>query len=126
MFAGGRKMTDLASLVSTPGGHEDTRRKITDITPTVKHFRVYQLIPLGNHYHERTPETFHVTQGEFEIKFEDITTGERQAYRVRPGDSVNVPLYVAHKVIAKPGTEFINVCGIDFDGNDLHKYELSW
>lgn len=119
-------MTDLTDFVSTPGGHEDHRRKITDITPTVKHFKVYQEIPLGNHYHEVTHEIFHVTKGHFEIKFQDVRTGQICAYRIRPGNSVDVPLYVAHKVIARPGTEFINVCGIDFDGTDIHKFEIGW
>ena len=119
-------MTDLDHLVSTPGGHEDARRKITDVTPTVKHFRVYQEAALGNHYHERTPVTFHVTQGEFEIKFEDPRTRERHTYTVRHGDSVEVPLLVAHKVVARPGTEFINICGVDFDGTDMHKYVINW
>ena len=122
-------MTDftyLTYLLRTPGGHEDHRRKIIDITPRIKHFKIYQEIPLGNHYHKRMSEMFHVTQGEFNIQFEDLNTGERAAYSVRPGDSVGVPLVVAYKVLAKPGTEFLNICDIDFDGTDLHQYEINW
>ena len=39
-------------------------------TPRVKSFEVFQAVALGNHYHAQTPELFHVTQGEFKIKFE--------------------------------------------------------
>jgi mannose-6-phosphate isomerase-like protein (cupin superfamily) len=119
-------MKELEGLLTTPGGHEDQRRKITDISPRVKHFKIYQTIPLGNHFHGKTKETFHVTKGEFEIKFENTTSSGRETYIVREGETVNVPLYVAHKVIAKPGTEFINVCNIDFDGSDIHPYNIDW
>lgn len=119
-------MANLGNLVSTPGGHEDARRKITDISPRVKHFVVYQEIPLGNHYHKKTHETFYLTKGKFEIKFEDPRTGERHTYEVRPGDSVDVPLLVAHRVLANPGTEFINVCLTDFDLADIYRYDINW
>ncbi len=121
-------MISLDNLaLSTPGWHKDARRKITDVTPKVKLVEVYQQLPLGNHYHKRTPEIFHVVEGEFEIKFEDIKTKQRQTYVVRPGDSVDVPLLVAHKVVAKPGTQFINVItGADFDPTDLNRYEINW
>ena len=53
--------------------------------------------------------------------------GGRETYTVKPGNSVQVPLYVAHKVVAQPGTKFINVCDADFDPKaDIHPYTIDW
>ncbi|MAF99540.1 MAG: hypothetical protein CMH61_02910 [Nanoarchaeota archaeon] len=121
--------SDLADLVQTPGGHTDLRRSIVDISGKVKYFTVTGVegIQLGNHYHESTAEEFYVVRGSLRIKLEDTRTKERAEYEVIPGQSIGMPLYVAHLVLPEPGTEFVNICEIDFDpAVDIHPYPIIW
>ena len=118
----------LDNLVQTPGGHEDYRRRITDVTPRVKAFTVKDScgLLLGNHYHAKMEELFYAVVGSFEIKFEDINTHEKRTYKVEPGESVRVPIYVAHLVIPDPRAQFLNVMEMDFDVADIHPYKIEW
>ena len=120
---------DLSGLVHTPSGHTDTRRRIIDISRKVKFFTVADVeeIQLGNHYHETTVEDFYVVRGSLRIKLEDTRTKKRAEYEVRPGQRIQMSLYVAHLVLPKPCTEFVNVCEIDFDPSvDIHHYRIEW
>ena len=118
----------LDNLVQTPGGHEDHRRKITDVTPRVKAFVVKNSpdLLLGNHYHAKMEELFYAVVGSFEIKFEDIRTHEMRTYKVEPGESVRVPIYVAHLLIPDPSARFLNIMKTDFEKSDLYPYKIEW
>lgn len=86
-------MTELTDLVSVPSFHEDTRRRITDVTGTVKFFQIagQEELRLGNHYHKHTDELFYVIDGKLTFKLENIETKERQEYVVEPGQAITMP-----------------------------------
>lgn len=121
-------MTELTDLVSVPSFHEDTRRRITDVTGTVKFFQIagQEGLRLGNHYHKHTDELFYVIDGKLTFKLENIETKERQEYVVEPGQAITMPLYVAHLVIPEPRSKFMASVQPVFDPEDLNKYEIKW
>lgn len=121
-------MARLADLVCVPSSHLDERRKIVDITDTVKFFQIANRegLRLGNHYHKCTNELFYVIEGELVFKLEDVETKNKQEYLVEPGSSIKIPLYVAHLVIAEPRSKFVASVQPVFDPNDLNKYTIKW
>jgi len=121
-------MTDLANLIWTPGFNEDERRTIIDITPRIKFFTIanFNELKLGNHYHEKMPESFYCTDGKIYFKLEDINTKERQEYVIEPGQGITMPLFVAHLVLPDRKSRFIKILGADFDKDDLKEYKITW
>jgi len=118
----------LINLVSEPNFHEDYRRRIVDVTSRIKLFTIPDMegLKLGNHYHEHTPEMFYIQDGKVHFKLENTKTQKRQEYTVEPGQSIEMPLCVAHQVLPEPRSLFLGILGEDFDPNDLIKYEITW
>ena len=121
-------MSKLINLIWTPERHEDSRRKIVDVSSRVKLFTIADVdgLKLGNHYHERTPESFYTLDGRIHFKLEDIQTKEKQEYVLESGQGISMPLFVAHLLIPERGARFIGILGTDFDPTDLNKYEIIW
>lgn len=122
-------MGKLQDLVTIHSYHNDPeRRKITDVSRQIKVFEIAdkQGIQLGNHYHQYMRELFHVISGQVHIKLEDVQTKERQEYRLEPGQSMEMPLYVAHLVLPESCSIFLKRISPGFDPNDLNKYDITW
>lgn len=121
-------MARLTDLVSIPPFHEDARRKIVDVTGTVKFFQIagQEGLRLGNHYHKHTDELFYVIEGKLIFKLEHVDTKEKQEYAVEPGSAIRMPLYVAHLVIPEPKSRFLASVQPLFDPDDLNKYAIDW
>jgi mannose-6-phosphate isomerase-like protein (cupin superfamily) len=119
----------LKDLIYVPSGHEDNRRKITDVTEKVKFFKISDLegLKLGNHYHKNTQEFFYVIDGGVRYKLEDINNPQnREELIVKKGEMIRIPLYVAHLVIPERNSMFLGILQKDFDPADLNKYEITW
>ena len=122
-------MTSLDNVITTSyPGHSDPRRTIIDITPRLKRFTTADMpgVRLGDHYHAKMQESFYVEHGRLLCKLEDINTKERREYMVEAGQSIRMPLYVAHLVLPGPRSEFLNIIERDFDPADLLSYRLNW
>ena len=114
----------LDGLLLVPADHTDYRRMIVDVTPRVKVFRIppTENIILGNHYHRKMLESLYVIKGALIIKLEDVRTHEKKEYRVHPGDSLTVPVYIAHQILPNAGSIFLNLLTVNYDPEDVDEY----
>jgi mannose-6-phosphate isomerase-like protein (cupin superfamily) len=79
----------------------------------------------GNHYHRAKVEHVYLMRGELEVFAEELDTGERTEFDMRPGDLIVIQPLVAHAFRVKGEGVAIEFAPTRFDPEDIQPHDLA-
>ncbi len=117
--------------------HRDQRRTIYEWNSpeegySYNFFEIHAAIPLGNHYHTKKDEVFHIMKGGGVVVMQAIDpktgqpSGERTTQSLKARSVVHVRAFTAHTFVLEPGSEMSCYSSSHYDekNNDMTGVKL--